>query len=333
MSAIRRLLKTRLQSWGRHSCLPHCKGLGAEAQRPLPAQALFQLPPRSALCLALLAAAAAAQRPACAPFDAAARQRVVSYLAARFHFQNAAVADVQQVPGTCYVRLDLTVPNPDRRYVFYLAPDRRYLTAAIYDLDSPPAPPNPDPTADLAREPSPARGPAAAPIVIVEFSDFECPFCARLSEYEAALPAAERSRIRTVFKFFPLSSIHPWAQAAAEAAACVYFQSPPAFWKVHDYLFQHQSAQAAESVAASVEAAAAAAPGFDRARYQSCLALRKSAGIVARDRALGQQLGVTGTPTLFINGRRYVGMGSAAAFARDLAAAAVAKPVNPGPVN
>ncbi|MGH9543124.1 MAG: DsbA family protein [Terriglobales bacterium] len=78
------------------------------------------------------------------------------------------------------------------------------------------------------------------------------------------------------------------------------------------------SATVAESIAA---AAAAAAPGFDRARYEACIRLRKSAGIVTRDQALGKQLGITGTPTLFINGRRYLGMASAAMLTTDLAAA------------
>ena len=147
----------------------------------------------------------------------------------------------------------------------------------------------------------PFRGPDNAPVTVVEFTDYECPFCARhfqvtypglLSEYEGTL--------KYVIRNFPLSSIHPQAQRAAEAAECAEEQGR--FWEYHDLLFQRAPALAIENLTAY-----AAEVGLDTERFEDCLESGHKADVVAEDLEDGLSYGVTGTPSFFINGRRVVG--------------------------
>ncbi len=96
------------------------------------------------------------------------------------------------MPGGCYLRLDMFVPASNRNFLFFVAPDRRYLTAGLYDMVAAPGGPAAGGVERLLlADPGPSRGPANARVVIVEFSDFECPFCRLLKQYEdAVLPPA-----------------------------------------------------------------------------------------------------------------------------------------------
>ena len=146
----------------------------------------------------------------------------------------------------------------------------------------------------------PFQGPAEATVTIVEFSDFECPFCRR------ALPAFEQikaeygDQIRLVFRQFPLNNIHPRAQKAAEASLCAMDQGE--FWTMHDLLFL----EPVELESASLKAKAATL-GIDTITFNACLDSSKYADRVADDIKDGIAAGVTGTPTLFINGRAVTG--------------------------
>ena len=153
---------------------------------------------------------------------------------------------------------------------------------------------------DLEIEGHPSMGLDDAPITIVEFSDFECPFCRR------ALPALEQidetygDKIRVVFRQFPLNNIHPRAQKAAEASLCAHEQGE--FWTMHDLLF----AEPVELEVASLKAKAAGL-GLDTEAFNSCLDTGKNADEVGRDIQAGVVVGVTGTPAIFINGRIVTG--------------------------
>jgi protein-disulfide isomerase len=148
---------------------------------------------------------------------------------------------------------------------------------------------------DVAEAGSPARGPAGAPITIIEFSDFECPFCNRV------LPTLEQAittygdQIRLVFRQFPLN-IHPHAQKAAEASLCADEQGK--FWQLHDAMFADQKNLGVDQLKAK-----AAELGLDSAAFDACLDSGKFAARIAADMADGQAAGVNGTPALFVNGR------------------------------
>jgi protein-disulfide isomerase len=139
----------------------------------------------------------------------------------------------------------------------------------------------------------PARGPANAPITVIEFADFECPYCAKVLDTVEAVFAAYPGKIRFVFRHYPLS-FHQKAPKAAEAAACADEQGQ--FWKFHDALF---SSQELEVDALKLQAKAS---GLDEKKFDACLDSGHGQAVVKRDLADGQLAGVSGTPAFFING-------------------------------
>jgi protein-disulfide isomerase len=148
---------------------------------------------------------------------------------------------------------------------------------------------------------SPARGPADAWVTLVEFGDFECPFCGEEEPVVEALLAMYPADLRLVWKNFPLTSIHPYAQGAAVAAECADEQS--LFWPMHDLLYANQSALTATDLANY----AGEVPGLDVTTWQACLTTPAPAQVIANDEALGGTVGVNGTPTFFVNGEIVVG--------------------------
>lgn len=146
------------------------------------------------------------------------------------------------------------------------------------------------------------KGDSDAPVTIVEFSDFQCPFCSRF--YTGALGDIEKNYIETgkvklVYRDFPLS-IHPDAQKAAEAAECAKDQGK--FWEMHDELFENQ---ASLSVASLKQYASKI--GLDEDDFSECLDSGEKASEVQADFSDGTANGVSGTPTFFVNGQKLVG--------------------------
>ena len=145
----------------------------------------------------------------------------------------------------------------------------------------------------------PIRGDTSAPVTIVEFSDYQCPFCARVNPTIAKVREAYGNKVRIVFKDFPLAN-HPQAPKAAEAAHCAGDQGK--YWEMHDKLFSDQRALEAAGLKAS-----AAALGLNMAKFNQCLDSGTYKAIVQEDLELGEKMGVNSTPTLYINGRAVVG--------------------------
>ena len=147
----------------------------------------------------------------------------------------------------------------------------------------------------------PARGAQNAPLTFIEFSDFQCPYSKRY--FDEILPMILSNygdRIRYVYRDFPLSSIHPKAQKAAEAAQCAFEQGK--FWEYHDMLFNNQ-----EKLELADLKAYAVSLGLDEGTFNLCLESGKYAPEVQKDIQDGQSYGVQGTPTFFINGRKVIG--------------------------
>jgi protein-disulfide isomerase len=152
----------------------------------------------------------------------------------------------------------------------------------------------------------PARGPANAPITIVEFSDFECPYCAQVKPTIAQLNDAYPGQIRQVFKHLPLP-MHAHARLAAEASLCAGDQGR--FWELHDWMFANQQRLDRDAIVG-----AGVALDLDAERFTSCVDQRTYASAVARDIAAAQALGINGTPAFVINGRVLSGAQPLAAF-------------------
>jgi protein-disulfide isomerase len=139
----------------------------------------------------------------------------------------------------------------------------------------------------------PSRGGKAAKVTIVEFADFECPYCARAHETVMAVLKAYGDKVRIVFRHYPLS-FHPKAPKAAEATACADEQGK--FWELHDALFESQELDE-DSLKLQAKQA-----GVDEEKFSACLKSGRTMALVKRDMAAGQQAGVSGTPAFFING-------------------------------
>lgn len=145
----------------------------------------------------------------------------------------------------------------------------------------------------------PVKGSENAPVTIIEFSDFECPYCGKF--YRQALQKIEENYIQTgkvklVYRDFPLTNIHDNAQKAAEAAECADDQGK--FWKYHDKLFENQNSFGVSSLKQYAKDL-----GLDTQKFNDCLDSDKYKQEVQDDLQDGRQAGVTGTPAFFINGK------------------------------
>lgn len=141
----------------------------------------------------------------------------------------------------------------------------------------------------------PARGPEGAKVTIVEFSDFECPFCSKAEVSVEQVMEQYAGKVRLVFRHFPLS-FHPNAAKAAEASLCAEEQGK--FWEMHKALFANQQKLGVEDLKAH-----AASVGLDAAKFAACLDGGAKKSIVDADMKAGQEAGVNGTPAFFINGK------------------------------
>ncbi len=151
------------------------------------------------------------------------------------------------------------------------------------------------------------QGPMDAPIALVEYGDYECPYCGETYPVIKALQERLGDRLCFVFRNFPLVNAHPHAQHAAEAAEAAGAQGR--FWEMHDLLFENQDALDDEDLAQY-----AAALHLDARRLIGEVQTGSHAGRIREDFRSGARGGVNGTPTLFINGVRYCGALSAGAL-------------------
>ena len=145
----------------------------------------------------------------------------------------------------------------------------------------------------------PVRGNPAAPITIVEFSDYQCPFCARVNPTLAKVRETYGDRVKIVFKDYPLPN-HPQAPKAAEAARCAGDQNK--YWEMHDAMFANQRALEVPSLKQTARAI-----GLNGSTFDACLDSGKWQPTIRAGSALGEQMGVNSTPTLYVNGRALIG--------------------------
>jgi protein-disulfide isomerase len=156
----------------------------------------------------------------------------------------------------------------------------------------------------------PSVGDEQAPVTIVEFSDYQCPYCKRAEGVVSEVRRRYPDHVRFEFRHFPLEQIHPRARAAAEAAICA--ETQDRFWAFHGLVFAEGETDLSDE--RLLEYAGSA--GLDLDAFSACVAERSGKGRVDRDLDAGKEAGVNGTPTFFVNGLRVVGGGSADDFAK-----------------
>ncbi len=154
------------------------------------------------------------------------------------------------------------------------------------------------PRVEVAAE-GPSKGPANAPVTIVEFSDYECPYCSRAEEVVNRVMKDYDGKVRLVYRDYPLP-IHPQAQKAAEAANCAGDQGK--YWEMHEKLFANQQALGVDALKGYAKDLK-----LDDAKFDKCLDSGEKAKGIEESKKAGEKLGVTGTPAFFINGLQLTG--------------------------
>jgi protein-disulfide isomerase len=166
-----------------------------------------------------------------------------------------------------------------------------------------------DPFADIRSKlhvgASPSMGPEDAKITLIEFADFECPSCRQLDLILREL-LPHHPEVRLVFKHYPLTDIHPWAMTAAIASQCALQQSPAAFWKMHDAIFDAQDVISPSNVWDKMKDLAKQL-GLNADLYQACIINPEVTDQVKATIEEGRTLTINATPTTFVNDRRVVG--------------------------
>jgi protein-disulfide isomerase len=138
-------------------------------------------------------------------------------------------------------------------------------------------------------------GPDDATVTIVEFSDFQCPYCQRANPVLKEIMGRYPEDVRVVYRHLPLDSIHPQARAGAEASACA--EEGGKFWEYHDLLFENARALAPEDLQRYAEDV-----GLEAAAFEECVETRRHAAAVQADVLEAQSIGITGTPAFVVNG-------------------------------
>jgi len=248
--------------------------------------------------------------------DDAANAKIIEYYRRKSNLPpevEAKVIDVSdsKIPGAKVATLTLARGGQVQTQMIVMSADGRYVVfGEVEDVSS-------DPfkaiAAKLKIDGKPTRGPKDAKVTIVEFSDFQCPYCARAhATLTDEVMKAYEGKVKLVYMNYPLP-FHKWAEPAGIATTCAFQQDPAAFWKLYDFYFQNQQQMTPENVKEkSLEQLKGTK--VDVAKWTDCFDNKKVADVIKADVAQGQSVGVTGTPAFIINGRKISGAQPAANF-------------------
>jgi protein-disulfide isomerase len=209
------------------------------------------------------------------------------------------------MPGFSEVTVHASAGQASADFPYYISKDgQKVVQGNVYDITQNPFKPELD---KLKTDLQPSFGTPGAPVVLVEFSDFECPMCKEEAKVlRDNLLTAYPKQVRFYFIEFPLDQIHPWAHAAAIAGRCIFSQNASAFWDYHDWIFAHQDEINATNLKDKI-LDFAKGKQIDVLQLTRCMDTKQTEADVDKGQALGHRLDVNATPTLFINGRRLVG--------------------------
>ena len=210
------------------------------------------------------------------------------------------------INGFFDVGVHLVFNGSTKDEMYYVSKDgKNIVKGTSYDIAKSPFQSNLD---LLKTDRQPSYGAAAgAPVTLVVFSDFQCPFCQKEEqELRKNIPTAFGDKVRVYFTDFPLTQIHPWAMKGSIAGRCAYRASQEAFWDYHDWIYQNQKDVTLENFDAKFQEYAKQ-KSLDTEKLGQCMADKNAAAEVEKTMAQGHDLGVSATPTLFLNGRKLEG--------------------------
>ncbi len=208
-----------------------------------------------------------------------------------------------QIDGFHLVKVTGKAGAAMQEHSFYVSADgSQILRGVVYDVTKNPFHEDYE-AIDTSNAPS--LGTPGAPVRIVLYTDFQCPFCREEARaLRANLIQTFPEQVRLYFKDFPIESIHPWAKQAAIAGRCAYSQSEEEFWAYHDWMFEQQREMTSQNLRDKVIEYADGRPGLDVLQFTRCIDGKEAEAAVNASVAEGRALQVNSTPTLFINGRR-----------------------------
>jgi protein-disulfide isomerase len=236
---------------------------------------------------------------------------VMSFLKRMFGYDPNLVFRVTEIkeseaPGLAEAAAVVNTPQGQQMVKFYIAPDQKH--AIMGDI----IPFGTDPFADdraLLEKSAfgPTKGPSNAPVTIVEFGDLQCPACSKAQPNLEKL-MSEVPNAKLIFQNFPLEQLHPWAMQAAKYLDCMGRANNDQAWTFTTAVYSHQ-AEITEANATEKLNNYAKMAGADPTAISACAAKPETSARVMKSQALGNQVKVTGTPTLFVNGRKLSNVG------------------------
>ena len=209
------------------------------------------------------------------------------------------------LPGFLDVTVRASMGQQSQEFPFIVSKDgEKIVQGNVYDVNQNPFKPELD---KLVTQSEPSFGTPAATVVLVEFSDFECPFCKEEAQMlRTNLLSAYPKQVRLYFKDYPLEQIHPWAKMAAMTGRCIFRLNAGAFWEYHDWIYASQADITKDNFKSKV-LDWAKTKNLDTLQLGRCIDSHATEADVNRTLAEGRALNVSSTPTLFVNGRRLVG--------------------------
>jgi protein-disulfide isomerase len=249
------------------------------------------------------------------PNSAATHEKIINYIRDRFTIPTTVKVTMTDLRDTAYPDFFVTTVTLDdgkdkRTQALFVSKNMRYLVeGSLFNLGG-------DPRADIVRlislKDQPSQGPENAPVTLVEYSDLECPVCARMQEeLEKEIVPKYGNKLRVVFKEYPLVAIHDWAQAAAIAAQCTYQLDPSKYVDFRSAVYKNQESMNGDH-ARDLLLHIAAEAGVDNMKLAACIDAKDSLPRVEANMREADALGVAQTPTSFINGKTLVGAPPAA---------------------
>jgi protein-disulfide isomerase len=234
--------------------------------------------------------------------------QIASYIRKAFNVPKDVTITIQEnpeskdIPGTYPILVMFKGGRVDQKQEAWITKENKLIVGRTFDMNLDPYKKNQD-KINLANVP--VTGALDAKVTIVEYSDFQCPYCSSAHVTVKNLLKQYEGKVKVAYKHLPLA-MHNWAKDAAEAAVCVHKQNPETFWKLSDYFFTNQKAITKDTFAAKLQEFSTQ-NGVNGEELKKCMDDPATEQKVAADSAEAGSLGLSSTPSFIVNGRTVVG--------------------------